>query len=535
MKPKCGSETDPMKCFRDIRETIDDICESSGTAGASVGVLHWGKTLYKTSHGFRDVQNNTVPDCQTLYGIGSLTKALVAFGIEKLVERGKIEWTTRIKDIIPEWRNVDPTVTKLTTIVDCLAHRTGILGDISLTFQGDGDCLLPKDQLIPTLNRMRPTRSFREKFTYSSWGYAIMMIVIEKITGSTLDDFLRATIFEPLGMSATTTRPRFPKGANVAEPYAALDDGKPFRLRSRMDFKDTLFEAAAGAFANVDDMLLWSKALLDVSNDSKQLLAIFKSQIPVHPPTFRECSYAMGWMRTQLPGVVGILGDNIGIMPLHELPVLGQNSPSMLTLYHQGSTPGYYSSIFLFPETKSAVIVLTNSMSLCDAADFIGQAYTQALFDFNGTIDYASFARTGAQNLIDRYKELQDSIKRSRRLHTHRHPLKMYTGRYWNALRNFRLEIRLDQTSHSCLQVAFQGLESQVYDLRPLHNEIFEWSLPLNEVAKRGRYHMWDADFYKFEFCTSRVGKVQAVRWIRDPENFPRGEKFRKGARHFSR
>jgi CubicO group peptidase (beta-lactamase class C family) len=57
------------------------ICQNSGVAGASVGVIYYGDVLRAERIGFRDVETRTPPDSQTLYGIGSMTKAMVAAGI----------------------------------------------------------------------------------------------------------------------------------------------------------------------------------------------------------------------------------------------------------------------------------------------------------------------------------------------------------------------------------------------------------------------------------------------------------------------
>ena len=509
---------------------IEKIRNISGTAGASVGILHQGKVLHEANFGYRDVEERVVADSQTIYGIGSMTKAFVAAGIGKLVDEQKLNWTTPIKDVLPEWRNTDDAVTSLTTIVDCLAHRTGLPGNYQLTFQGDGDALSPRDQLIPIINAMQLVTSFRSEWIYSSWGYAVAGLIIERLSHSKLDDFLHQEIYEPLQMWDTTTQPEFPVEGNIAKPYAALSRGWPQPLKRRMVFRDTFFEAAGGAFTSVDDMLKWSSAIFEAMASPnpvlKQTEELFTSHISISPPSFRERAYGMGWIRTQLPGTVGIMGDNAAILPLRELPELGRNSPSMLTLYHQGSTAGYYSSIFLFPETESAIVVLTNSISLCDAADFIGQAYTQALFNFSDGADYVEITRNASRRLISIYDDLFNTIEAQRKPDTRAHPLMSYTGRFWNSLNNFVLEIQLQPTNDTCLQVAFQGLKSQIYALRHLRHETFEWSLSLDEEARRGRYHTWHPDFYKFHFHTSEDGTVDAIRWTENPYDFPDGQEY---------
>ncbi|KAJ5728692.1 beta-lactamase/transpeptidase-like protein [Penicillium malachiteum] len=195
-----------------------------------------------------------------------------------------------------------------------------------------------------------------------------------------------------------------------------------------MVFENTLFEAAAGAYSNVEDMLNYSKALLEpYSSDHApdELNVLLSGHIPVLGPSFRERSYAMGWIRTQLPGVLGVMGENIGILgSVEELPLLGKGSPSMICLYHQGSTAGYYSNIALFPETKSAIVVLANSISLTDFPDTISQSIAQVLFDFPDPVDFVEFTKDTRAKLISQYEKQAAAIAARRRLDTQKLPPK---------------------------------------------------------------------------------------------------------------
>jgi hypothetical protein len=197
----------------------------------------------------------------------------------------------------------------------------------------------------------------------------------------------------------------------------------------------------------------------------------------------------------------------------------------MLSVYHQGSTAGYYSSIFLLPETQSAVIILTNSIALCDAADYLGQATIQAIFDFEDPVDYPEVARYTSQRLIALYDTLQSDIERQRKPGHLPRRLDAYTGRYWNRLHNFVTEIKLHERNSALLQLAFQGLPSQLYDLRPMDGDTFEWALTLDEDSRRGRYHTWNTEFYKMRFV-SKGGGISGLKWAYDPRNFPDGQLF---------
>ena len=88
-------------------------------------------------------------------------------------------------------------------------------------------------------------------------------------------------------------------------------------------------------------------------------------------PFDTNSSYGMGWVRTQVPGILGAIGCNPGFVK--RLPIAGRGVTNTI-FYHQGSLAGYTSSAYLIPDIKSAIIVLSNSISLNDCADWVGQA-----------------------------------------------------------------------------------------------------------------------------------------------------------------
>ena len=84
-------------------------------------------------------------------------------------------------------------------------------------------------------------------------------------------------------------------------------------------------------------------------------------------------TYALGWAQVHLPAALGSLGGNADLVK--KTPQTGKGLPEKpAVLYHAGSLVGYLSSIILLPETKSAIIVLVNTLTNQDLVDWIGQA-----------------------------------------------------------------------------------------------------------------------------------------------------------------
>lgn len=209
----------------------------------------------------------------------------------------------------------------------------------------------------------------------------------------------------------------------------------------------------------------------------------------------------MGWIRTQLPGVVGLQGDNAELFHKAELPILGQNSSPLMTYYHQGASMGYRSALYLFPETESVVVVLTNSQPLNDAADWISQLYVAALFGFENSADYVELARESRRRLLAKFDELASSIDKARESNPGGipRPMHVYVGRYYNDNGNFFIEIRKHSQKEGYFELAFQGRSTQVYELRHLRDDVFEWALDYDESAKRARSANWDPLYFEIQ------------------------------------
>ena len=95
------------------------------------------------------------------------------------------------------------------------------------------------------------------------------------------------------------------------------------------------------------------------------------AKIPMHQATRGEVSYGYGWARVQPPRPMGNIGCDPPFMP-DGMPVVGKRGSSRLVAYHQGSLLGALAAVDLIPDTESAIVVLTNSLSLNDTADWIG-------------------------------------------------------------------------------------------------------------------------------------------------------------------
>ncbi|KGO42599.1 Peptidase S12, Pab87-related, C-terminal [Penicillium expansum] len=522
--------------LRKLSCSIDRICKVESVPGVSIGLLDHGETLWTENIGFRDKSKTAHPDANTQYGIGHITMSMVAAGVGKLVEDGKLQWTSLLKEVIPEIDHTGVDWTQTATIADILAHRCGLDGEIATLLTDGGNCdIQPSlEVLLKTVGRIPQPLPHRESWLMCPWGYTIAAHIIEHISRQPLHEYLQNQLFRPLGMTSTTLRPSFEGNNNVAEPHASLSDGEACPLAFQPNFANTLFEGSRGAYSTVSDLLVWAKETLAASQNTeasantalKQIPHIISNHIAMRNPSLMERSYGFGWARAQLPGVVGLLGGNSELWEMSEQPVFGAGNQSRLMIYHQGGGPGYSSFLALFPETQSAVVVLMNTTALSDAADWIARLLIEGLFDFAKPTDYVKLAEIGKKRTLDRFATLHDRLTEERIQGAPPLPLECYVGKYNNADYKYMLEVTLSPESGSDLMISFQGRDSHRYPLRHYYDHVFEWSMNFDELRKSGRYDITDPSYYKIRFETYPDNRASRIIWNIHEASVPGGLTF---------
>lgn len=117
------------------------------------------------------------------------------------------------------------------------------------------------------------------------------------------------------------------------------------------------------------------------------------------------------------------------------------DSESRLVLYHQGSLPGYTSSVHLLPETQTGIVVLTNSLGISDCADWVGQLLIETLLDSKEKNDYVDPARRSAARHLSLFDEVEKDLAEENQDGTSPRPISEYVGKYWNLAGNWFIEI----------------------------------------------------------------------------------------------
>ena len=407
-----------------LSPTITEITKLSGTPGASVGVLHQNEIIHIENFGYRDLEAKLVPDEYTLYYIASMTKAFTAACIGILVDEKKLTWQTPVSQILPEFDHPDDLVKSKAVMIDFLSHRTGLASKNQMWWLEFGVPSLPRRETMHFCSYLDVVHPYQSRWLYNNWGYGLADEVVSKLSGESWGTFLKDKILHPLGMNQTTTDLK-PESEDVAKAYMALANGTPYPVPRPSPEDGSLNEGAAAIQSNVNDLLKFYKHVMFVAEEEeeagrmnsstlKNVTTQLQSHIDLDGDTSSsERSYGLGWVRTQLPGLLGIVGLNP--MYVDKMPTVGKGLGNPRTcLYHNGSLQSFLSSVHILPDTRTVIVVLTNSMANNDAADWIGELLLEAVLNNTDKNDYVAIAKASAAESVALWPRMARELEEKR-------------------------------------------------------------------------------------------------------------------------
>ncbi len=310
--------------------------------GAAVLIVKDGKVVIAKGYGLKEFETDQKVDENTLFLIGSNTKAFTGTALALLEHEGKLSLEDKVIKYLPDFKMKDEWVTKNLNLLDIVSHRMGYE-----TFQGDfmyWTSDLNEDEVIEKFGMLTPKFDFRTKYGYTNAGYAVAGKIIQKVSGLRWENYLKEKIFQPLQMNRTVALSvDFAKSENVAKPHTIVD-GKVVIL----PFENIDNMAPCGSIgSSISDLSHWIIAQLDSGKynnqnvipfpaiqKTRQLLSIDRRVR--HPYNNIHYSlYGMGWAFQDYEG--------------REL------------VMHTGGVNGFVTSVTLVPEEKLGIVVLTNT------------------------------------------------------------------------------------------------------------------------------------------------------------------------------
>ncbi len=239
---------------KDIDALVTDALAKFKVAGVAVAVVKDGKVIHQKGYGVTDINTKKPVNENTNFAIASNSKAFTTAALSILEEEGKLKWTDKVKDHIPEFKMYNDYVTENFNIQDLLTHRSGMgLGVGDLMFFPDGSDFKIKD-VLAAFQHFKPVSAFRTKFDYDNLLYIVAGEVIARASGMSYEDFVQKRIITPLQMNHSFSSPDLMKDkSNLATPHSS-ESGT---IKAIAPFGEQINSAAGGILSNVADMSTW--------------------------------------------------------------------------------------------------------------------------------------------------------------------------------------------------------------------------------------------------------------------------------------
>lgn len=383
--------------------------------GVGLAIVRNDSVLYARGYGVRNQATGEPADGQTLFGVGSVSKAFTTAALAMLADSGRLSFDAPVITYLPGFQMYEPAVTREVTVRDIVSHRTGLArGDA--VWQASG---VPPAEIVRRLRHFRPTWSFRSQFGYSNIMYIVAGEVLASAAGMRWDEFVATRIFAPLGMtrSVTTDRDmeRLPNAAAPHDevdgttrtiPWVHIDNAGPAGSISASPADMAQWVRLQLGQGTVNGRTLYSRRMAEEMHGATTIMRL-DSAARAANPTQHYAAYGLGWMLEDYRG--------------------------RAVVQHSGNLPGFSAYVAMLPEEHFGVVVLANMNSTG-----LPSALARKLMDLQlkaPVRDWSAEAVARAQTQAARAREAQQRAEANRPAAIPPSlPLARYAGQYVDSL-----------------------------------------------------------------------------------------------------
>jgi len=351
-------------------EQLEQQRQTLHVPGMAIAVVKDDEVVLTHGFGVANVETETPVTPETIFAIGSSTKAFTSTLVGMLVDEGTMDWEDPVTKYLPYFQmNVESDDESAeVTLRDVLSHRTGFTR-MSLLFASGQ---IPREEVLLDSTKAEPFVPLREKFYYSNVMYMSAGVAAGKAAGTDWDTLIKERIFEPLDMDSTTTSVlQAEKDSRLSLGYLWDDDLQAYEYKPMRNIDN--IGPSGSINSNVLDMAQWLRLQLGrgeyegcrlISEES--LRETWTKQIDIA----ESIGYGMGWMIQEWEG-----------QPVIE---------------HGGNTAGFSAQVAMLPESDIGFVLLTNAAASPLPPQAINLVWDTLLgevpIDTNGdTVDYEPY------------------------------------------------------------------------------------------------------------------------------------------------
>jgi CubicO group peptidase (beta-lactamase class C family) len=325
-------------------DSIFSPLKSTTTPGAAVLVVRNGRSVFRRGYGVTDLRTLDPIAAKTNFRLASFTKQFTAACIMLLARDGKLHYDDHLTDFFPEF----PVYGKSITVRNLLNHTSGLVdyGELlEKQYPNTPPEKVPQilDAGVLKLMEQQASGKFAPgtQWEYSNSGYAVLAMIVEKVSGKSFGEFLHERIFVPLKMKTTLA---YEKGKNEV-PHRAYGHTKEKDVWQQTDQSPTSAVLGdGGIYSSLDDLAKWDRALREhtLLTEAEMQPALTPVQPTAGPAKSEDgtpISYGFGWF----------------LDPYHD-----HQNQAHRRMSHDGGTIGFRTTIQRFPTDNLTVIVLAN-------------------------------------------------------------------------------------------------------------------------------------------------------------------------------
>ena len=188
--------------IQEVEKFAQKQIQENALPGLAIAVVFQDKVVYAKGFGVRDVNTKAPVDADTVFQLASVSKSIGSTVVAELVGEGKITWDLKLSILDPAFAMFDPWVTREITIRDMYAHRSGLpehAGDLL------EDLGFTRAEILHRLRYQHPGSSFRSHYAYTNFGVTEGGIAAAKAYGLEWEDASKQKVYNPLGMTSTSS------------------------------------------------------------------------------------------------------------------------------------------------------------------------------------------------------------------------------------------------------------------------------------------------------------------------------------------
>jgi CubicO group peptidase (beta-lactamase class C family) len=313
--------------------------KSATAPGAAVLVVHRGRVAFRRGYGVTDLRTLHKINEHTDFRLASFTKQFTAAAIMLLARDGKLSYDDPLTHFFPEF----PAYGNSITVRNLLNHTSGFVDYedlLSKQYPKTPEEKIPQIHDAGVLKLLEQQTSVKfpagTKWEYSNSGYAVLAMIVEKVSGKPFGQFLQERIFTPLKMKNTLA---YEKGKNEVPRRAYGHTRKDNSWHETDQSSTSAVLGDGGIYSSLDDLAKWDRALrlhtlLSEAEMQPALTPVKPTDGPAKSPEGAIVSYGFGWFLDPYQG-----------------------HPRMS---HNGDTIGFLTTIQRFPDDQLTIIILAD-------------------------------------------------------------------------------------------------------------------------------------------------------------------------------